>query len=156
MELSLPLPRRGTLRRGKGASRGTGVEGRRALAWLFGNRLALRATVAVLVVLPLLGGAWLWLRDSSLVAVRHVHITGVHGTDAIEIRTALDDAATRMTTLDFDAGALHAAVSSFAIVGALHVDTSFPHSVSISVTERPPVAALQSAPLDGAQAGQRT
>jgi cell division protein FtsQ len=149
MELSLPLPRRGTLRRGKSASGGASVRRRRALAWLFGNRLALRSTVAVLVVLPLLGGAWLWLRDSSLVAVRHVHITGVHGTDAIEIRTALDDAATHMTTLDFNEDALHAAVSSFAIVGALHVDTSFPHSVSISVTERLPVAALQSA-------GQRT
>jgi len=105
--------------------------------------------VALLVVGALLGGTWLWLRDSSLVAVRHVHITGVHGTDAVEIRTALDDAARRMTTLDFNEGALRAAVSSFAIVGALHVGTSFPHSVSVSVTERPPVAVLQSA-------GQRT
>jgi cell division protein FtsQ len=103
----------------------------------------------MLVALPLLGGTWLWLRDSSLVAVRHVHITGVHGTDSIEIRTALADAAKRMTTLDFDAGALRSAVSSFAIVGSVRVVTSFPHTVNISVLERPPVAVLQSA-------GQRT
>jgi cell division protein FtsQ len=145
MELSLPLPRRGTPRGDRGAS----AHGRRALAWLSGNRLALRAGVALLVVGALLGGTWLWLRNSSLVAVRHVHITGVHGPDAIEIRTALDDAARRMTTLDFNEDALRAAVSSFAIVGALHAGTSFPHSVSVSVTERPPVAVLQSA-------GQRT
>ena len=120
-----------------------------ALSRLRGNGLALRAALAVLVSVPLLGGAWLWLRDSSLVAVRHVHITGVHGTDAVEIRTALDDAAMRMSTLHLNAGALRSAVSSFAIVGALHVTASFPHTVKIAVTERLPVAALQSA-------GQRT
>lgn len=120
-----------------------------ALDWLRGNRLALRATIAALVAVFLLGGGWLWLRDSSLVSVRHVHITGVHGAGALEIRQALDNAAARMTTMDFDVGALRSAVSSFAIVGALHVSTSFPHTVSITVAERPPVAALLSA-------GQRT
>ncbi|HEY5194553.1 MAG TPA: FtsQ-type POTRA domain-containing protein [Solirubrobacteraceae bacterium] len=156
MELSLPFPRRVPRR---GARRGSrrkvhhagllGAPVAHALNWLSGNRLALRATVGVLVALPLLGGGWLWLRGSSLVAVEHVHISGVHGTDAIEIRTALDDAAARMTTMDFDAGALRSAVASYAIVGGLHVRTSFPHTVSISVSERPPVAALVSA-------GQRT
>jgi cell division protein FtsQ len=109
----------------------------------------LRATVVLLLALPLFGGGWLWLRGSSLVAVEHVHISGVHGPGAVEIRTALDDAATRMTTMDFDVGALRSAVSSYPIVGALLVRTSFPHTVSISVSERPPVAALVSA-------GQRT
>lgn len=148
MELSLPLSRRGTYRRG-GNTRGVAVRSRRALELLRGNRIALRATLALLVVLPLLAGGWLWLRDSSFVAVRHVHITGVHGTEAVEIRNALDDAAKRMSTMDFNAAALRSAVASFAIVGAVHVKTELPHTVSISVTERPPVAALQSA-------GQRT
>src|SRR6202042_380453 len=67
----------------------------------------------------------------------------------IEIRAALDDAATRMTTMNFDAGALRSAVASYAIVAGVQVRTSFPHTVSISVSERPPVAALVSA-------GQRT
>jgi cell division protein FtsQ len=148
MELSLPLSRRGTYRRG-GNTRGVVVRSRRALELLRGNRIALRATLALLVVLPVLAGGWLWLRDSSFVAVRHVHITGVHGAEAVEIRNALDDAAKRMSTMDFNAAALRSAVASFAIVGAVRVKTELPHTVSISVTERPPVAALQSA-------GQRT
>jgi cell division protein FtsQ len=120
-----------------------------ALDRLRGNRLALRTVLIAIVAVPLLGGGWLWLRDSSLVSVRHVHITGVHGGDAIEIRQALANAAGRMTTMDFNLGALRSAVSSYAIVGAVHATTSFPHGVSISVTERPPVAALLTA-------GQRT
>jgi cell division protein FtsQ len=152
MELSLPLPRRGAPRGRRGSRRPGGAVGERA--WLVvdrlrGNRLALRATLATLAAVPLLGGGWLWLRDSSLVSVRHVHIVGVHGVEALEIRQALDNAAMRMTTMDFDVGALRSAVSSFAIVGALHVATGFPHSVRIAVVERPPVAALLSA-------GQRT
>jgi cell division protein FtsQ len=148
MELSLPFPRharRGTRR----ATHRSDTRIRRALDWLLHNRLALRTTICAVVLLPSLGGGWLWLRDSSLVSVRHVHITGVHGQGALEIRQALDGAARRMTTMDFDVGAVRSAVSSFAIVGSLHVATSFPHSVSIAVSERPPVAALVSA-------GQRT
>jgi cell division septal protein FtsQ len=108
---------------------------------LAGNRLALRATVGVVLALSVFGLGWVWVRSSSLVAVEHVHISGVHGADAAQIRTALDDAATRMTTMEFHASALRSAVASYAIVGAVHVRTSFPHTVSIEVSERPPVAA---------------
>jgi cell division protein FtsQ len=104
-------------------------------------RLALCAAIA----LPLLGGGWLWLRGSSLVAVRHVHIVGVHGAEAIEIRTALDVAAGRMTTMDFNVASLRAAVAQYPMVGTVSARTSFPHTVSISVAERPPVAELVSA-----------
>jgi cell division protein FtsQ len=152
MELSLPFPRRAVDRASSRRTRARRLSKTRtgsALDWLRGNRLALRATLCALIAIPLLGGGWMWLRDSSLVAVRHVHISGVHGVDAIEIRMALGNAATRMTTMDFDPGALRKAVSSFAIVDAVRVSTSFPHTVSISVSERPPVAALLTA-------GQRT
>jgi cell division protein FtsQ len=152
MELSLSFPRRVARRRARRRRQYGAVSSTRAghaLDWLRGHRLAWRVALGVLVSVPLLGGGWLWLRDSSLVSIRHVHIVGVHGKDALEIRQALDNAAARMTTMDFDAGALRSAVSSFAIVGALHATTSFPHSVSIAVVERPPVAALLSA-------GQRT
>jgi len=108
-----------------------------------------RVTVVLLLVPALLGGGWLWLRGSSLVAVEHVHISGVHGPEAIEIRAALADSARRMTTMDFNAGALRSALASYAIVAGVRVRTSFPHTVSISVSERPPVAELVSA-------GQRT
>jgi cell division protein FtsQ len=121
----------------------------RPLAWLRANRLALRVVLCATIALPLVGGSWVWLRNSSLVAVRHVHISGVQGIDGVQIRTALDDAATRMTTLHFNAAALRSAVAQFTIVGGLRVTTSFPHTMHISVVERPPVAALQSA-------GQRT
>ena len=40
------------------------------------RRLGPARVAAVLLVAALLGGGWLWLRDSSLVAVRHVEITG--------------------------------------------------------------------------------
>jgi cell division protein FtsQ len=144
MELSLPLPRRTPRRRTASGTRvGDAVRG------LARNRLLLRVTLCALLSIALLTGGWMWLRNSSLVSVRHIHITGVHGADAREIRTALDDAAARMTTLDFNEGALRSAVASFTVIGGLHVSTSFPHSVSIAVTERPPVAALLSA-------GQRT
>ena len=46
------------------------------------------------------GGAWLWLRDSSLVAVQRVTVTGASGPDAAQIRSALAAAARNMTTLD--------------------------------------------------------
>ncbi len=109
----------------------------------------MRTTVLLLLAPALLGGGWLWLRGSSLVAVEHVHISGVHGPEAIEIRAALEDSARRMTTMDFNAGALRSALTSYPIVAAVQVRTSFPHTVSISVSERPPVAELLSA-------GQRT
>jgi cell division protein FtsQ len=148
MELSLPFPRRTTRRRGRHRPVSKTRAGY-ALRWLRGHRLAWRATLGVLVAVPLLGGGWLWLRDSSLVRVRHVHITGVHGPEALQIRQALAGAAARMTTMDFNVGVLRAAVSSYAIVGAVRATPSFPRGVSISVTERPPVAALLTA-------GQRT
>jgi cell division protein FtsQ len=100
--------------------------------------------LCVLLSVPLFGGGWLWLRGSSLVSVRHVHIAGVEGIDGVQIRTALDDAAARMTTLDFNAAELRSAVAEYPVVGSLRVRTSFPHTVSITVTERPPVAALLS------------
>ncbi len=109
----------------------------------------MRTTIVLLLALTLLGGGWLWLRGSSLVAVEHVHISGVRGPEAIEIRVALEDSARRMTTMDFNAGALRSALASYAIVAAVQARTSFPHNVSITVSERPPVAELVSA-------GQRT
>jgi cell division protein FtsQ len=156
MELSLPFPRPLPSRGARGGAR---RKGRRVGAptayarWTLGrlscNRLALRTTIVLLLTLSLLGGGWLWLRGSSLVAVEHVHISGVHGPEAIEIRAALDDSARRMTTMDFNAGALRSALASYAIVAGVQVRTSFPHTISISVSERPPVAELVAA-------GQRT
>ena len=60
----------------------------------------LRLVLIALVVAALLGGGWLWLRQSSLVAVRHVTVTGASGSQAARIAAALEAGRRDMTTLD--------------------------------------------------------
>ncbi len=100
------------------------------------------ALIGVLAALPLLGAGWLWLRNSPLAAVEHVHVSGAHGTEAHAIDAALREAATHMSTLNVNVGALRAAVASFRVVREVQVSAHFPHSLSIRVIEQPPVAAL--------------
>ena len=63
-----------------------------------GRRL-LRLGLGLVVVLALAAGGWMWLRDSSLVAVRDVQITGVTASDGEQVKAALEGAALEMTTL---------------------------------------------------------
>jgi cell division protein FtsQ len=104
-------------------------------------RLRLALLVAILCTLLLTLG-WLWLRHSSLVAVRHVQVTGAQGPSAQAIESALVGAATHMSTLDVHPAALRAAVATFPIVSGLQVSAAFPHGLRIRVIEQPPVAAL--------------
>jgi cell division protein FtsQ len=97
---------------------------------------------AALGVSVLLAGAWLWLRDSSLVAVERVAVVGQSGPDAGAIRSALISAARSMTTLDVQIGQLRTAVSPFPVVKDLQVSTQFPHGMRIRVIEQLPVAAI--------------
>lgn len=97
---------------------------------------------AVLLVAALLGGGWLWFRDSSLVAVRHVEITGISGPDSGRIRAALTAAAQTMTTLDFQSSRLQTAVSPYPAVKSLRVATDFPHGLRIHIVEELPSAIL--------------
>lgn len=90
----------------------------------------------------LLGGGWLWFRDSSLVAVQRVAVSGQSGPDAGAIRSALSSAARGMTTLDVQVRRLYAAVSAFPVVRSLQVSTQFPHGMRIHVLERLPVAVV--------------
>jgi len=105
-------------------------------------RLRVKLIAGALATLLLLGGAWLWLRDSSLVAVKRVTVTGVSGPDAGQIRSVLTLAARNMTTLDVKLGQLHTAVAPYPMVKNLHVSTQFPHGMRIRVVEQLPVAAL--------------
>jgi cell division protein FtsQ len=100
------------------------------------------ALIVVLIASPLLAGGWLWLRGSSLVAVRHVRVSGAQGAQGRAIEAALSAAARRMTTLDVHAAALRSAVASYPVVSSLRISTSLPHGLSIRVIERPAVAAL--------------
>src|SRR5205085_2578139 len=54
-----------------------------------GSRRYARRLVAASVIALVLAGGWLWLRDSSLVTVRRVTVTGESGPDATRIQAAL-------------------------------------------------------------------
>ena len=109
----------------------------------FGPRLRVRLIAATLVLAVVCGGAYAWLRDSSLVAVKQVYISGLSSSDEAKIRTALKAAAMDMTTLHVRHEQLDAAVKPFPSVKSLTVTADFPHDLSIEVVERHPVAALE-------------
>jgi cell division protein FtsQ len=97
---------------------------------------ALAAVVACVV------GGWAWLRDSSLVQVRDVTVTGITSSDGDRVRAALEDAAQEMTTLNLRTQVLKDAVAQFPSVGDVQASTDFPHALKVKVIERRPVAAL--------------
>jgi cell division septal protein FtsQ len=104
------------------------------------------ALVVSVPLLAILAGGWLWLRDSALVSVEHVTVTGAQGPDGDAIRFALAAAARRMTTLDMDVGRLRRAVAAYPVVADLRVDARFPHGARIHVIERVPIGTV---PADG-------
>ncbi|MGE3813231.1 MAG: cell division protein FtsQ/DivIB [Candidatus Nanopelagicales bacterium] len=103
---------------------------------------SLRASLACAAALLLLGLGYLWFRDSSLVAVDRVTVSGVAGPDAARVRAALEAAARDMTTLHVRHDELQTAVEPFNSVRSLEVSADFPHGLRIVVHERSAVAAL--------------
>jgi cell division protein FtsQ len=101
-----------------------------------------RAAVWVLAALALVAAGGLWLRDSSLVAVRTVSITGATGPEAAQMRARLTAAASDMTTLHVRVDQLRAVLRSFPVVRSVSASSSFPHTLRITVTENVPVAAV--------------
>ncbi len=114
-----------------------------------------RRYVAVAVALAAAATAlyMLWFRDSSFVRVEKVHVSGLAGRDAPQLRSRLEYAARQMTTLHVDEGALMRALGRDAGVRSLSVETNFPHAMRISVVQRLPVAVLvfggERAPVNG-------
>ena len=107
------------------------------------QRRWLRAALLVaLIAVPLLGCGWLWLRQSSFVAVQRVQISGVHGPEAAAVESALTDAARGMSTLDVHPAALLAAVAPLRVVREVRAVPRFPHGLRIQVVEQLPVATL--------------
>lgn len=109
------------------------------------RRLGPRGRLALLcvgVLLAVLAGGWLWLRDSPLVAVEHVTVSGESGPDSAQIRTALIGAAHAMTTLDVNTGQLRKAVAAYPQVQDVKVSTDLPHGLHIEVIERTPVGVV--------------
>jgi cell division protein FtsQ len=115
-----------------------------------------RLLVVLVALLAALGGAYLWLRDSSLVAVKRVTVVGVSGADAARIRNALNRAGRSMTTLDVHEKALNMAVAPFPVVKGLEVSTQFPHGMTIRVIEEVPVGVLVSSGAKTAVAADGT
>lgn len=101
-----------------------------------------RALAILAGVLAALGLGFLWFRDSSLVSVNRVEVTGLSGPSVARIRDALLHSALTMTTLDVDVAQLRRAVGLYPDVRALTVSSQFPHGLVIHVDEEIPVAAV--------------
>jgi cell division protein FtsQ len=106
-----------------------------------GRRL-LRLGLGLIVLLACAATGWMWLRDSSLVAVKDVQISGVTASDGDRVKSALEAAALEMTTLHVRPEALRDATANLSSVASLDVETDFPHGLRIHVNERRAVAAL--------------
>ncbi len=107
-----------------------------------------RRLVAVAVLAAALAaGYFFWLRDSSLVEVREIEVTGATANQA-EIAAALQGAVAGMSTLNVDESKLIEAVSVFPTVASLKIDASPLHKLGIEVTERLPVAVAESGGRD--------
>ena len=106
-----------------------------------------RAIALALVAAALLAGYYLWLRDSSLVAVEEVEVEGATA-NRDQIAAALEREAKEMTTLHIDDEKLRETASAFPTVASIKADASLLHSLTITVTERLPVARVES---DGEQ-----
>ena len=106
-------------------------------------RIPPRLLLALVAIAVVLGGGWLWARDSSLAQVRDVTVTGASSSEEAKIREALETAALDMTTLHVREESLRAAAAPFSSVAGLEIDTDFPNGLRIEVVEHEAVAALQ-------------
>ena len=98
----------------------------------------------VVVTACALVAGWFGLRDSSVVQVRDVFVTGLSSAEEPQIRGALKAAALDMTTLHVREDQLRAAVAQYPSIAGISTDAKFPHKLSIEVRERAPVAAIDS------------
>jgi cell division protein FtsQ len=98
-----------------------------------------RVIAALVLAVVLYGGYMLWFRNLSWFAVDHVTISGAT-TSERQIQAAVEQAASDMTTLHIKDGQLRDAVAHFPTVASVKADTSFPHTLHVTITERLPVA----------------
>jgi cell division protein FtsQ len=101
-----------------------------------------RLVVLGLLLVALAAGYLFWLRDSSLVQVQKVTVSGIDTADGARVRAKLTAAARHMTTLHVDVAALRQSVADEPIVQSLSVRADFPHGLRISIVQNRPVALL--------------
>ncbi len=104
--------------------------------------LRLRVLLGTVALLAVAGGGYAWVRESALVRVRHVEITGITASDGDRVRATLESTATEMTTLHVRERSLEDAVRPYPSVAGIKVTADFPHTLRIQVIEQRPVAAL--------------
>lgn len=107
------------------------------------GRTALRRLLIAAMVSALVFAGWMWLRESALVSVDRVTVSGLSDSHAKPVRAALEAAAQGMTTLAVDRGALRDAVARFPLVRDIEVTPQVPHGLRIRVIERVPVGAIE-------------
>ena len=100
-----------------------------------------RLIIAAILIVALAATYHFWFRNSSLVAVEEVKVSGLSYSE-VEVSAALAQAGEGMTTLNVDMGELERAVDGFPTVAGLAVESDFPHKLVITVTEREPVATV--------------
>jgi cell division protein FtsQ len=127
-------------RRPASGVRGSALAGRVARPAL--GRPRPRTLLVAGAAFALLLAGWFWLRDSSLVAVRTVEVTGIDGAQGPRVRAALEEAARSMTTLHVRQDALDTAAAPFSIVKRIEVATDFPHTMRIHVVTNVAVGAI--------------
>lgn len=125
--------------------------GQRLSASVWRARLRRRLHAALALSLVLVGGYFLWLRDSSLVRVEQVTVTGLTTKDAPRMKAALTAAALRMTTLHVREADLARSVGDYPIVRSVRAEPELPRRLRIHVAEHR-LAAVVSAP-DGRPLG---
>ena len=111
-----------------------------ALPPVWRRRLAL--VLAVLAALASL--YWFWFRDSAFAKVKEVYVTGVDGPQARAIRSALEQAGVRMTTLHVRTADLRDAVANYPVVRSVTAQGDFPHKLTVEVDLNLPVAVIKS------------
>jgi len=102
-----------------------------------------RVVLGFAVVLAVIAPLAFWLRDSSLVRVRHVTVSGIQGPQSEQIRRALAVEGREMTTLHVRENTLLGAVAQYPVVRSLRTETDFPHGMRIIVNAYEPVATLR-------------
>ena len=121
-----------------------------------GPRLRLWLVIVTLLCLVLAAGYRFWLRDSSLVAVEDVQVSGLTTKDAQRVRATLTSAGHTMTTLNVDRELLEQAVAHYPVVRGLEISTDFPHGLRIRVIEHHPAALVELGGHDVPVAGDGT
>jgi cell division protein FtsQ len=102
------------------------------------GRRRLRFVLTLVGILIVAAGGW-GITRSPLLAVRHVHVAGTAQTPVAAVRAAAGLVHHRQM-VDLDPGAMSRAVGSLPWVNSVKVRRHWPSTVSLTITERRPVA----------------